>query len=132
MRKKKIQKRDDELLLFQQVRCAGFIAKERHFRNPVNYDEQTRTFTVTQGSVTKRGLSEASVTRTYYSLREAPFTGVYVGTKTVIVKADIDVSVDADGINHYYKRPTKVVNCGIVYFASNRKHLVPLEYLNVR
>lgn len=132
MGKKKIQKRDDELLLFQQVKCAGFIVKERHFPNGIWLDAETNTLSLSQGTVNKRGLSDASINRTYYTSREVPFTGVYVGSKPVVVQAKIEMGVNSDGSLHRCKTPTKVIDCGIVYFAPNRKHLVPLEYLNVK
>lgn len=122
----------DELLLFQQVRCGGFIAKIRNSHNSVEFDEATNTFTLRQGRTVKEGLTEASVVRDYYSFRDNVFTGIYVGTKQVVTQAKLECWIDNEGAAHYCKHPLKVEDCAIVYFAPNRKHLVPLKYLNVK
>lgn len=130
-RKRKMEKHDD-LLLFQEVKCGGFIAKIRNIHNSIEFDEATNTYTVREGKTVKEGLTEASIIRNYYDVRETAFTGVYVGTKPVVIQAKVESWIDNSGVTHYCKHPLKVEDCGIVYFAPNRKHLVPLRYLNIR
>ena len=69
--------------------------------------------------------------KTYYEIKEKPFDGFLVGFKKVVATGYLvaDTGYDFRSCEHLtiHKEPKDIYECAIVYFADNRKRLVPLE-----
>ena len=75
------------------------------------------------------------VEKTYYKYVDLKFKGIVVGYVDVVTKGyldvvyedEVDVGVGIIPEKYYVTKTSKeVVRCAIVYYANNKKHLVPL------
>lgn len=71
------------------------------------------------------------VRKYYYQRKEQFFRGVVVRFKKVVVEGFLGVDTDYDPykgeVERVFKHPDVIVECAIVYYASGKKRLVPLE-----
>ena len=127
--------------LFDKCQCKGFY-KPAHDGIWVHLDKTTLTaysMNMNLVDVDNDGTVETDidcVEKTYYEHVQLNFSGVIVGFKDLVIKGYLDVIYE-DAIDvglgiipekfYVAKRPKEIVKCGIVYYANNKKHLVPLE-----
>lgn len=114
--------------IFKPVTCTGYLVKCKKFDTSIQVNPEDNTFTVVHdnGDVCE-GLKDIKLDRTYYRMKQERFRGMYVGTRIVITEAEVTRSIDKYGVQHYTKYAKNAVECAIVYYAPNRKHLVPLD-----
>lgn len=71
--------------------------------------------------------------KTYFERQEEEFSGVLVGKREVVVSAWLYADTDCryDGSEYIYcgKQTKDTEMCGIVYFRSGQKRLVPLDLI---
>lgn len=79
---------------------------------------------------------EEVVEKTYYEYVKKEFRGVVVGSKELLIEAFLcaeftdsyDTGMGTMPSREWVsKNPKKVVECAIVYYANNKKHLVPIN-----
>jgi hypothetical protein len=101
-----------EITLFEKYRTTGFLKKAHDGVYVVPKDSETAV----------------SVDKTYYEHVKSEGTGVVVGFKDVAINGYIDVDY-SEGFStfDFQSRSKETVKCAIVYYANNKKHLVPLE-----
>jgi hypothetical protein len=115
-----------EITLFEKYRTTGFLKKAHDGVYVVPKDSETAV------CVRKTGEEElempCSVDKTYYEHVKSEGTGVVVGFKDVAINGYIDVDY-SEGFStfDFQSRSKETVKCAIVYYANNKKHLVPLE-----
>jgi hypothetical protein len=120
-----------EITLFEKYRTTGFLKKAHDGVYVVPKDNETAV------CVRKTGEEElrmpCSVDKTYYEYVKSEGTGVVVGFKDVVINGYIDVdfleefSRGSELHFDFQSRSKETVKCAIVYYANNKKHLVPLE-----
>ncbi len=121
---------------FKFVRCSSYLKPIKDGRHMEQYvdgnGETTRVCYMENGKCLGESKSEGAYefSKTYFERVEADFTGVMVGTKTVTVENWLysDFDYDFRGCERIvlHKDKKTVIECGIVYYANNRKRYVPL------
>lgn len=114
---------------FKPISCKGYLVKIKKFDTRVIVNPENNTFTHISKNGVRENLKEIAEDRTYFRTKEDNFKGMYVGTKCVVVSAQLSRTIDNSGWQTYRKEPQHIVKCAIVYFAPNRKHLVPLDMI---
>lgn len=120
--------------LFEKYKCKGFY-KRIYDGIYINLDKKELTATAMKNSEI---IDEDvfCVEKTLYEYIKKDFQGIVVGTKKimteeyldVIYEDEIDIGVGIIPEKFYVdKRAKKVVECAIVYYANNKKHLVPIS-----
>lgn len=141
-------------ILFKPVICDGFL-KPVHDGIYVYLDKTTMTAYAMNSNLiddNNDGTVESDIDcteKTYYEYVQRKFNGIVVGIKDIITQGYLDVNYeDYDSgyypyddyhADRYYqerffvsKRPKTTVKCAIVYYANNKKHLVPYDKLTVK
>lgn len=127
-------------LLFKKVSCTGFLKKILDGRF-ITLDKDSLTADLCDSSLTGDAVLEHDIDRaekTYYEYVNKKCKGIVVGFIDIVVKGYLDViyedAVDVGlGVipEKFYvcKEPKDVERCAIVYYANNRKHLVPISMI---
>lgn len=121
-----------QFLLGQKVRCHGYIKKSgNHFEtdDPTGKNQISCTYW-------QAGASEGEIVDDFRSCDrfvtvEADFEGVFVGTtwrNTMLTAEWQTPPYTAEYIGFYTEKPTPF---GVVYYAYNKKRLVPMDMMEV-
>lgn len=127
--------------LFDKCKCKGFY-KKAHDGLFIFLDRENLRadlVNINLACADDMGVVEKDVEcaeKRYYEHKDSNFNGVIVGFVDLVVVGYLDVIYqDACDVGvgiipeKYYiaKRPKETVKCGIVYYANNMKHYVPIE-----
>lgn len=127
-------------LLFKKVSCTGFLKKAWDGRF-ITLDKDSLTANLCDSSLTGDAVIEHDIDRaekTYYEYVNKKCKGIVVGFIDIVVKGYLDViyqdAVDVGvGVipEKFYvcKEPKDIERCAIVYYANNKKHLVPIRMI---
>lgn len=127
-----------KLCFGQRVECSAYIKKSGNnyfivndgfvFTGPKDFPKCTYW---------EKGSSEGVAVEDYHEcdrfvVIEKPFTGVFVGTTTLNAKIIAELhSSDPYRAEHYETRSGSPKKFAIVYYASGKKRIVPLEAMKV-
>ena len=125
-------------LLFSKVHCKGYLKKiyDGKFIEIIEGDVKEAVYKNSNDDDFEK-VSECcgdlDFLKTYYEAKEKSFNGFLVGFKDVIATGYLVADTDYDFRGHEQltirKEPQDIYICAIVYFADNRKRLVPLDML---
>lgn len=122
-------------LLFKKVSCTGFL-KKAHDGKFIYLDKDSLKADLCSSYDTTIEHDIDSAEKTYYEYVNKKFKGVIVGFIDIVVKGYLDVIYEDEvdvGVGvipekfYVAKRPKETIKCAIVYYANNKKHIVPLE-----
>lgn len=126
--------------LFEKYKCKGFYKK---IYDGVFIDLDRENLKATWMNTHLWNISDSIVAedvevaeKKYYEHVQRNFTGVVVGFVDLVVDGYLDVNYE-DAIDtgcgmipekfYVSKRAKKIVRCAIVYYASGKKHYVPID-----
>jgi len=118
--------------LFKNVNCNGYLKRIYDGRYIEKIDGECFYMVENEKfEIECEQCGELEFLKTYYKVTEKNFKGVVVGIKAIVMTGYLVVDTDYD----YYDREVVKISkqakdtciCAIVYFANNRKRLVPLE-----
>ncbi|MHC1722518.1 MAG: hypothetical protein AB9836_04850 [Aminipila sp.] len=125
-------------LLFSKVHCPGYLKKvyDGRFIEVIKGDVDEALYTDTNNldfDLPCECDGSLEFLKTYYEEKAKSFSGFVVGFKDVIVTGYLVAETNYNYIGQGYlkvsKAPKRTEKCAIVYFASNRKRLVPLSMI---
>ena len=121
---------------FRKVRCSSYLKKVNDGRclecdGKYGFIEEVRYIGEGDDVPDKcECIGALEFLKTYYKRVDAQFEGLFVGTKTVVVDAylwgDIDYQPNGSERICIGRHINTRIECGVVYYANNRKRYVPL------
>jgi len=127
-------------LLFSKVHCTSYLKKiyDGNFIEVVEGDVREAVYKNSNDNNFEK-VSECcgdlDFLKTYYQINTKPFNGFLVGFKSIVATGYLVADTDYDfrdcDVLTIRKEPKEIYECAIVYFADNRKRLVPLDMLEV-
>jgi hypothetical protein len=133
-------KTDIKDILFKRVICTAFLKKVHDGKFiSVSKDDIDEAMYCNTDNPENFTMSECSgdhdFLKTYYEVKERPFTGIIVGIKDVIVTAWLVADTNYDYAGREYLRISrdteKKIKCAVVYYRNNCKRYVPLDNVKV-
>jgi hypothetical protein len=123
-------------LLFSKVHCTGYLKKvyDGKFIEVIEGDVKEAVYRNSNDDdfeEVSECCGDLDFLKTYYEIKEKHFNGFLVGFKEIVATGYLvaDTGYDFRSCEHLtiHKEPKDIYECAIVYFADNRKRLVPLE-----
>lgn len=129
-------------LLFQKVKCKGFLKKvwdgrfiETHPNEGYTYDCEYRDSNNPDLKIECEYCGDFDFLKTYYEHKEKEFFGFVVGYKEIVATGYLTVDTDYDFMGREHtrlgKQPKDVCQCAIVYYANNKKRFVSIEDIKI-
>ena len=118
--------------LFQRVECSGYMKKiyDGKYIEIVADEAVYMNANDTDFEVTSECSGDLDFLKTYYEHRQRNLKGVVVGYRNVVVTGYLVAETICDFAGRECIRISKVpkdtVECAVVYYANNKKSLVPI------
>lgn len=127
-----------DTLLFKNVTCTSYLIKAHDGKFIVKDDDGNCYYMILNGEETEEKQipeedydGSLNYEKTYYERVSRKCKGIVVGIKDVVITGFLYVDVNTDYLgreNTYIgKQAKEIVKCAVVYYANNKKHLVPVE-----
>ncbi len=115
-----------------RVKCNQYLKKVRDGVNIVITNEGlTKKYMLHKDNQLREAICGEEILKTYFEWVDKSFIGYIVGFQDVVVDAYLGVkaeffTIGNQEIKKIYKRNNTVIRCAVVYYANNRKRLVPM------
>lgn len=123
--------------LFDKVKCHGFLQKAKDGIMISHAPNSDSWIAITVDGEEIKDLSSCEgdyVEKTYFKIKKRNFSGVIVGFKDVVTKGIIGTDWDDNPYcehGYCFKQATETIKCAVVYYANNKKHIVPIDLIEL-